>query len=157
MSSLRQQLFRVKPVPKGDEESGSELKRTIGFFSLTMIGVGATGGESDLGKGQVCGHKVRLKVEGAAERFLGLPTGAILQQHRRPQEVRDRVGAFAPQQAFASRQRRGAISRAGEAPHVVGRDQRGLGPRRGRAAVRTATLTAFFRRATLAAASMKAS
>ncbi len=42
MSSLRQQLFRVKPVPKGDEETGSELKRTIGFFSLTMIGVGAT-------------------------------------------------------------------------------------------------------------------
>ncbi len=42
MSSLRQQLFRVKPVPRDSEEAGSDLKRTIGLFSLTMIGVGST-------------------------------------------------------------------------------------------------------------------
>ena len=42
MASLRQQLFRVKPVPQAGEESGSDLKRTIGLFSLTMIGVGST-------------------------------------------------------------------------------------------------------------------
>lgn len=38
---LRQQLFRVKPVPKPGAE-GSELKRSIGLFQLTMIGVGGT-------------------------------------------------------------------------------------------------------------------
>ncbi|UBH05764.1 putative cationic amino acid transport integral membrane protein [Leucobacter sp. Psy1] len=38
---LRQQLFRVKPVPKAGAD-GSELKRTIGLFQLTMIGVGGT-------------------------------------------------------------------------------------------------------------------
>ena len=42
MPTLRQQLFRVKPVPQEGEETGSELKRTIGLFSLTMIGVGST-------------------------------------------------------------------------------------------------------------------
>ncbi|MCM1013100.1 Serine/threonine exchanger SteT [Brevibacterium casei] len=42
MATLRQQLFRVKPVPRDSEESGSDLKRTIGLFSLTMIGVGST-------------------------------------------------------------------------------------------------------------------
>ncbi|TSI12408.1 APC family permease [Brevibacterium aurantiacum] len=42
MASLRQQLFRVKPVPQQAEEADSDLKRTIGLFSLTMIGVGST-------------------------------------------------------------------------------------------------------------------
>lgn len=42
MATMRQQLFRVKPVPQEGEESGSNLKRTIGLFSLTMIGVGST-------------------------------------------------------------------------------------------------------------------
>lgn len=42
MPTLRQQLFRVKPVPQQGEETGSDLKRTIGLFSLTMIGVGST-------------------------------------------------------------------------------------------------------------------
>ncbi|SMX91897.1 APC family permease [Brevibacterium antiquum] len=42
MATLRQQLFRVKPVPQQGEETGSDLKRTIGLFSLTMIGVGST-------------------------------------------------------------------------------------------------------------------
>ncbi|WP_309133061.1 amino acid permease [Brevibacterium sp.] len=42
MATLREQLFRVKPVPRDAEEAGSELKRTIGPFSLTMIGVGST-------------------------------------------------------------------------------------------------------------------
>lgn len=42
MATMREQLFRVKPVPQAGEEDGSDLKRTIGLFSLTMIGVGAT-------------------------------------------------------------------------------------------------------------------
>lgn len=42
MATLRQQLFRVKPVPRDSEEAASDLKRTIGLFSLTMIGVGST-------------------------------------------------------------------------------------------------------------------
>ncbi len=42
MARLREQLFRVKPVPRDAEEAGSELKRSIGPFSLTMIGVGST-------------------------------------------------------------------------------------------------------------------
>ncbi|MDN6122527.1 MAG: amino acid permease [Brevibacterium sp.] len=42
MATLRQQLFRVKPVPQQGEETGGDLKRTIGLFSLTMIGVGST-------------------------------------------------------------------------------------------------------------------
>ncbi|RBP64999.1 amino acid/polyamine/organocation transporter (APC superfamily) [Brevibacterium sanguinis] len=42
MATLREQLFRVKPVPRDSEEAGSDLKRTIGLFSLTMIGVGST-------------------------------------------------------------------------------------------------------------------
>lgn len=42
MATMREQLFRVKPVPHEGEEDGSDLKRTIGLFSLTMIGVGAT-------------------------------------------------------------------------------------------------------------------
>lgn len=41
-STLRQQLFRVKPVPRDGGESGSQLKRSIGLFPLTMIGVGGT-------------------------------------------------------------------------------------------------------------------
>lgn len=41
-SSLRQQLFRVKPVPRDGGETGSQLKRSIGLFQLTLIGVGGT-------------------------------------------------------------------------------------------------------------------
>lgn len=41
-STLRQQLFRVKPVPQDGGESGSQLKRSIGLVPLTMIGVGGT-------------------------------------------------------------------------------------------------------------------
>ncbi|MHA3683870.1 APC family permease [Leucobacter sp. HY1910] len=40
--TLRQQLFRVKPVPRDGGDGKSELKRTIGLFQLTMIGVGGT-------------------------------------------------------------------------------------------------------------------
>ena len=40
--TLRQQLFRVKPVPRDGGESGSPLKRSIGLFQLTLIGVGGT-------------------------------------------------------------------------------------------------------------------
>ncbi len=42
MTTLRQQLFRVKPVPREGGEEGSQLKRSIGLFQLTMIGVGGT-------------------------------------------------------------------------------------------------------------------
>ncbi|GAA1857328.1 APC family permease [Brevibacterium marinum] len=42
MATLRQQLFRVKPVPQQGGEAEGDLKRTIGLFSLTMIGVGST-------------------------------------------------------------------------------------------------------------------
>ncbi|MBK0418949.1 amino acid permease [Leucobacter sp. CSA1] len=42
MASLREQLFRVKPVPRDGGESESALKRSIGLFQLTMIGVGGT-------------------------------------------------------------------------------------------------------------------
>ncbi|WGW13265.1 amino acid permease [Saxibacter everestensis] len=42
MATLRQQLFRVKPVPRDGGESGSQLKRSIGLFQLTLIGVGGT-------------------------------------------------------------------------------------------------------------------
>ncbi|MFV0434804.1 MAG: amino acid permease [Leucobacter sp.] len=41
-STLRQQLFRVKPVPRDGGEGGTKLKRSIGLFQLTMIGVGGT-------------------------------------------------------------------------------------------------------------------
>ncbi|GAB2555268.1 amino acid permease [Leucobacter ruminantium] len=41
-TSLRQQLFRVKPVPRDGGEGGSTLKRSIGLFQLTLIGVGGT-------------------------------------------------------------------------------------------------------------------
>ncbi len=41
-STLRQQLFRVKPVPRDGGEDGSQLKRSIGLFQLTLIGVGGT-------------------------------------------------------------------------------------------------------------------
>lgn len=40
--TLRQQLFRVKPVPTYRETPDSGLKRSIGLFPLTMIGVGGT-------------------------------------------------------------------------------------------------------------------
>lgn len=40
--TLRQQLFRVKPVPRDGGESESELKRSIGLFQLILIGVGGT-------------------------------------------------------------------------------------------------------------------
>jgi APA family basic amino acid/polyamine antiporter len=40
--TLRQQLFRVKPVPTYSETPDSGLKRSIGLFPLTMIGVGGT-------------------------------------------------------------------------------------------------------------------
>ncbi|MFT3790503.1 MAG: amino acid permease [Rudaea sp.] len=41
MATLKRQLFRIKPIPKGnDDESG--LKRTIGLFPLTLIGIGGT-------------------------------------------------------------------------------------------------------------------
>lgn len=40
--TLRQQLFRVKPVPRDGGETGSTLKRSIGLFQLTLIGVGGT-------------------------------------------------------------------------------------------------------------------
>ncbi|MFF2243777.1 amino acid permease [Arthrobacter sp. NPDC058130] len=40
--SFRQQLFRVKPLPSDTEEKGSPLQRSIGFFQLTLIGVGGT-------------------------------------------------------------------------------------------------------------------
>src|SRR5690625_7520609 len=42
MPALRQQLFRVKPVPRQKEDVETDLKRTIGLFSLTMVGVGST-------------------------------------------------------------------------------------------------------------------
>lgn len=41
-TSLRQQLFRTKPVPLDGGLTGSQLKRSIGLFQLTMIGVGGT-------------------------------------------------------------------------------------------------------------------
>ena len=40
MPALRQQLFRVKPVPRQKEDVETDLKRTIGLLSLTMVGVG---------------------------------------------------------------------------------------------------------------------
>jgi APA family basic amino acid/polyamine antiporter len=40
--TLRQQLFRVKPAPRYSETPDSGLKRSIGLFPLTMIGVGGT-------------------------------------------------------------------------------------------------------------------
>ncbi|MBC9926570.1 MULTISPECIES: amino acid permease [unclassified Leucobacter] len=42
MTTVREQLFRVKPVPKELSESESGLKRSIGLFQLTLIGVGGT-------------------------------------------------------------------------------------------------------------------
>lgn len=42
MPALRQQLFRVKPVPRQKEDVETDIKRTIGLFSLTMVGVGST-------------------------------------------------------------------------------------------------------------------
>ena len=39
-TTLRQQFFRVKPIPKGDGDG--QLKRSIGLFQLTLIGVGGT-------------------------------------------------------------------------------------------------------------------
>src|SRR3954470_4965032 len=47
MATLRQHLFRRKPVREMSAESGadsdsSELARTIGLFQLSMFGVGAT-------------------------------------------------------------------------------------------------------------------
>lgn len=42
MPTLRQQLFRVKPIPTYSEDNETGLKRSIGLFSLTMIGVGGT-------------------------------------------------------------------------------------------------------------------
>ena len=42
MPTLRQQLFRIKPVPRQKEDVETDLKRTIGLFSLTMVGVGST-------------------------------------------------------------------------------------------------------------------
>ena len=39
-TTLREQFFRVKPVPTGD--GGGQLKRSIGLFQLTLIGVGGT-------------------------------------------------------------------------------------------------------------------
>ena len=41
-TSLRQQLFRTTPIPRDGGLSGSRLKRSIGLFQLTMIGVGGT-------------------------------------------------------------------------------------------------------------------
>jgi len=41
-STLRQQLFRTKPVPRDGGESNTRLKRSIGLFQLTLIGVGGT-------------------------------------------------------------------------------------------------------------------
>ena len=41
-STMRQQLFRVKPVPRDGGESDTQLKRSIGLFPLMMIGVGGT-------------------------------------------------------------------------------------------------------------------
>ena len=45
--SLRQKLFRRKPVgvmtaETGADTGGGELARTIGLFQLTLFGVGAT-------------------------------------------------------------------------------------------------------------------
>ncbi|WP_432789669.1 amino acid permease [Brevibacterium sp. K11IcPPYGO002] len=42
MPTLRQQLFRVKPIPTYSETAESGLKRSIGLVPLTMIGVGGT-------------------------------------------------------------------------------------------------------------------
>ncbi len=43
MTTLKEQLFRVKPVPaRGTEDDERGLKRSIGLFPLTMIGVGGT-------------------------------------------------------------------------------------------------------------------
>src|SRR4029078_13017216 len=47
MTSLREQVFRPKPVLEMEAETGSEigkreLPRTIGLFQLSMFGVGAT-------------------------------------------------------------------------------------------------------------------
>lgn len=45
MTSMPQQLLRRKPIPReGDETHGPKLSRSIGLFSLTMIGVGGTVG-----------------------------------------------------------------------------------------------------------------
>lgn len=44
MATLAQQLFRRKPIPADGGESESGLKRTIGTFQLTMLGVGCTVG-----------------------------------------------------------------------------------------------------------------
>lgn len=42
MTTWREQLFRVKPVPAREEDDDHGLRRSIGLFSLTMIGVGGT-------------------------------------------------------------------------------------------------------------------
>src|SRR5699024_10470006 len=42
MPALRQQLFRGKPVPRQKEDVETDLKRTIGLFSLAMGGVGSS-------------------------------------------------------------------------------------------------------------------
>ncbi|WP_309133188.1 amino acid permease [Brevibacterium sp.] len=43
MATMKEQLFRVKPVPaRGTEDDEHGLKRSIGLFPLTMIGVGGT-------------------------------------------------------------------------------------------------------------------
>lgn len=39
MHSLRQQLFRTKPIPADGGESDTTLKRSLGAFQLTMLGV----------------------------------------------------------------------------------------------------------------------
>ncbi|PII84801.1 amino acid permease [Leucobacter sp. OLJS4] len=45
MTSMPQQLLRRKPIPReGEETHGPKLSRSIGLFSLTMIGVGGTVG-----------------------------------------------------------------------------------------------------------------
>jgi basic amino acid/polyamine antiporter, APA family len=42
MASLVQEMFRRKPIPRDGGESETTLKRTIGPFQLTMLGVGST-------------------------------------------------------------------------------------------------------------------
>lgn len=45
MTSMPQQLLRRKPIPReGEDTHGPKLSRSIGLFSLTMIGVGGTVG-----------------------------------------------------------------------------------------------------------------
>ncbi|MBI3715168.1 MAG: amino acid permease, partial [Betaproteobacteria bacterium] len=40
--SLRDRLFRTQPVPTGEQAESHGLKRSLGAFSLTMLGVGGT-------------------------------------------------------------------------------------------------------------------